>query len=315
MKKILYAIVAAALFAAVDAFAGNDEISIYSLDNLPAKVYYTSTAPITQGNDCRTAVVLIHGWNGGVKSHKTCVPLKKSLGEGAYLIAPHFPTYLAMEKHKTAEDGRAMWNDSWQKNLSKLGRALDDWRGGGDARGTTLSSFDVIDSIFTILGDKKLYPKLKNVTLMGFSAGGQFVGRYVAVGRGFVRKGVKINYIALSPSTQLRFEPDMPWHYGLAGRPRYSAGLSEKEIMHNLETRPTLHGCGTADVGPKSLDVSPEAMHQGENRYDRCQKLEKHIAGYPKWNRKVKFHYFEGVAHEAGKAYADPVVINWILRK
>lgn len=314
MKRYLFA-VAAVLFAAAGAFAGNDGVSLYSLDNLPAKVYYASTAPITQGGDCRTAVVLIHGWGSGIKPISNYDSVKKSLGEGVYLIAPNFPTHLAMEKNRIEEDGRAMWNDSWQKNLTTNGSPDDDWRGGGDARGTTLSSFDVIDSIFTALGDRKLYPKLRKVTLMGFSAGGQFVGRYVAVGRGFVRKGVKINYIALSPSTQLRMDPDVKWHYGLADRPRYGAGLGEKEIMHNLETRPTLHGCGTADVGTGSLDVSPEAMLQGENRYDRCRKLEKYIAGYPKWKRKVKFHYFEGIAHEAGKAYADPVVIDWILER
>lgn len=312
MKRNLFA-AAVVFFTAASAFAGNDEVSLYSLDNLPAKVYYASTAPITKGSDCRTAVVLIHGWGSGVKPNTTYGSVKESLGDGVYIIAPNFPTHLAMEKNRTEEDGRAMWNDSWQKTLNTSGSADDDWRGGGDARGTSLSSFDVIDSIFGILGNRKLYPKLRKVTLMGFSAGGQFVGRYVAVGRGIVRKGVKVNYIALSPSTQLRLDPDVKWHYGLAGRPRYCAGLSEKEIMHNLETRPTLYGCGTADVGTRSLDMCPEAMLQGENRYDRCQKFEKHIAEYPKWKRKVSFHYFEGIAHETEKAYADPVVINWIL--
>lgn len=314
MKKILLS-AAVAFFAATVAFAGNDEVTLYSLDNLPAKVYYASTAPISQGCDCHTAVVLIHGWNSGVLPIKSYDSVKESLGGGVYLIAPNFPTHLAMERNKVEEDGRAMWNDSWQKNLSRPGSSDDDWRGGGDARGTTLSSFDVIDSIFAILGDRKLYPKLRKVTLMGFSAGGQFVGRYVAVGRGFVRKGVKVNYIALSPSTQLRLDPDVKWHYGLSDRPRYCASLSEKEILHNLEKRPALHGCGTADAGSRSLDVSPDAMLQGENRYDRCRKLQEYIAGYPKWNRRVRFHYFEGIAHEAAKAYVDPAVTDWILRK
>lgn len=303
------------LFSAACAFAGNDEISLYSLDNLPAKVFYASTAPVAQGSDCHTAVVLIHGWNSGVKPNTTYDSVKRSLGDGVYIIAPNFPTHLAMERNKVAEDGRAMWNDSWQKTLNTSGSPDDDWRGGGDARGTALSSFDVIDSIFKILGDRKLYPNLRNVTLMGFSAGGQFVGRYVAVGRGFVRRGVKVNYIALSPSTQLRLDPGVKWHYGLADRPRYCAGLSMKEILRNLKSRPTLYGCGTADVGTRSLDVCPEAMLQGENRYDRCRKFEKHVAEYPKWRRKARFHYFEGIAHETEKAFADPVVINWILER
>lgn len=314
MIKNLFA-VAVVLFTATTVFARNEEVSLYCLDSLPAKVYYASTAPITQGCDCRTAVVLIHGWNSGVKPIGTYDSLKKSLGDRVYIIAPNFPTHIAMERNEIKEDGRAMWNDSWQKTLSTSGSANDDWRGGGDARGTTLSSFDVIDNIFKILGDRKLFPRLRKVTLMGFSAGGQFVGRYVAVGRGYVRRGVKIDYIALSPSTHLRFETGVKWHYGLADRPRYSAGLNEKQIMRNLETRSTLYGCGTADVGKRSLDVCPEAMLQGKNRYDRCQKFEEHIAQYPKWSRKVKFHYFDGIAHEAEKAFADEVVIGWILGK
>ena len=90
-------------------------------------------------------------------------------------------------------------NESWGVDLSRHGLPDDDWRGGGDAAGVKLSSFEVVDAILLALGDKQRYPALKRVLVTGFSAGGQFVGRYVAVGKGFVREGVEVGYAAMAP--------------------------------------------------------------------------------------------------------------------
>ena len=298
------------LMAALPAFAANQR---FLLEGMEAPVYYHAPKPIGQGDDGSTVIILIHGWSGGIKEYGVLSDLQERL-PGVYMICPCFPRREIMEKAGLEPDGRALWNDSWSADLSKKGSAGDDWRGGGDAGGTEMSSFDVIDSILESLSDKRLYPNLKRVVISGFSAGGQFVGRYVAVGRGFVRSGVKVDYAAMSPSTHLLYDSGTDWHYGIANRPRYSSGLSERQIMKNLTSRRVLFGCGDRDVTPGSLDVTPQAMMQGASRYERYLNFINHVEAWPKWKRNLSFHTFEGIAHESGKAYRDAVLLEYLGR-
>ena len=123
-----------------------------------------------------------------------------------------------MEASRCADDGRAIWNDSWGRDLTVPGKAEDD--------------------------------------------------RYVAVGKGVVRDGVEIRYAAMAPSTILRFDPGTPWHYGLKNRPRYSAGLTDAQILRNLTSRKVFRVCGTRDVKVFpfcSLDSCLPAMLQGRS--------------------------------------------------
>jgi hypothetical protein len=245
----------------------------------------------------------------------------KCFGEDVpYVIAPLFPRDDLAEKKFGKVEGLATWNRSWSKdfrvNLAVPGKAEDDWRGGGDAMGTALSSYDVVDRIFALFGDRRRFPNLKKVVLTGFSAGGQFVGRYAAVGKGNVREGVKIAYAAMAPSTELRFDPEVRWHYGLKGRPRYAATLTEEDIMRNLSSRRVWRGCGSKDVLGRphtALDSCPEAMAQGANRFDRFRKFESYLTAFPKWSEQVSFHVFEGLGHDSAAAYRDPALIAYMV--
>ena len=179
------------------------------------KLFYDAYRQIESGSRAEVAVVLIHGWGGHVR---TLLPIfTKALSARVesedltpYVIAPQFPRRETMASNKEPEDGRAVWCDSWaneEKHPDQMGSAADDWRGGGDANGTSFSSYDYIDAIFSKFADRAKYPNLRKVVLAGFSAGGQFAGRYAATGKGVVRDGVKVVYIAMSPSTEFRFEP------------------------------------------------------------------------------------------------------------
>jgi len=172
----------------------------------------------------------------------------------------------------------------------------------------------VVDRIFARLADSRKYPNLKRVIRAGFSAGGQFVGRYAAVGKGVVRPGVTLDYVALSPSTELRFDPEVPWHYGLKDRPRYSATLTDDQILANLSARRVWWGCGARDTGDRSLDRSPAARAQGENRLMRFRNFRDHVQKFPAWAKQVSFREFSGLGHEASKAYADPELQRFLFR-
>ena len=292
----------------------------FQIAGTPAPVYYYASHRIEDGSRCETAAVIIHGWGGGFALGRAEEPFAAALAKAAgpsnvapYVIAPLFPRKRLLVKKGIKDNGRAIWNESWGVDLSRHGLPDDDWRGGGDAAGVKLSSFEVVDAILLALGDKQRYPALKRVLVTGFSAGGQFVGRYVAVGKGFVREGVEVRYAAMAPSTELRLDDDVTWHYGLKGRPRYSAQLTREQILKNLSSRRVWRACGTKDVLGKSLDVCPEAMMQGENRYVRFRNLETYLKQFPTWEKQVSFHAIEGVGHESPVVYTRKEFIDYAL--
>ncbi len=299
----------AALLLLCTGVAAYPQSSAFELDGLAGPVYYDASKAIEEGDGGEIVVVMIHGLDGGLAPVSAQSSLEKALG-GIYVIAPRFPRLQTFEKRHLADDGRPHWNDSWSAITAQKGDAADDWRGGGDANGFRLSSFDVVDRLFAKLADRKLYPNLKKVVLVGFSAGGQFVSRYAAVGRGKVRRGVRVEYASMSGATYLFFNPDSPWHYGLEGRPRYCAGISLKKIMSNLCSRRVFYACGELDDGVG--DRCQPSLEQGASRRERFENLQEHIHGFPRWEKMVSFYLIPGISHEAGRAYADPVFVDFV---
>ena len=296
----------------------------YTLDGLSAPVHYFAAQPLSAGDPCEVAFVVVHGWGDNPKTPTSeALPFREAartmLGPEAvqpFVVTASFPRRKLMKHFGLAEDGRAIWNDSWDVPLTERGKPDDDWRGGGDANGTTLSSFDVIDRIFDELSDTNRFPRLRRVVLAGFSAGGQFVGRYAAVGKGQVRKGVELEYMALAPSTELRLDDDIVWHYGLKDRPRYSRNLTREQIYANLSSRRVWRACGVNDTKGRpytSLDSCPEAIRQGENRFVRFRNFEEYLKGFPEWKRMVSFYAIPEIGHECLRAYVDPTFVRFVL--
>ena len=308
MNRIL--LVAGAVAAGLALAARADRFQVQGVS--PA-VHYDADKAIEAGDAAvETAVIHIHGWGGGIKAEGK--PLRSSLaGKNVYIVSPLFPRREKIKPGAVEDDGRAMWGRAFDvpdapdtPNLPQF-----DWRGGGDALGTRLSSFDVIDTLLSRLCDTRLFPKLRRIVLVGFSAGGQFVGRYVAVGKGAVRAGVTLDYAVIAPSTELLLNDDEPWHYGLRDRARYAAAVPKERIMANLAARRVWRGCGTEDVKPGALDKSPVAVKQGKNRYDRYRNFQRYVGGYPDWNARLSFHDIPGVGH-SGKVFEDPALLAYI---
>ena len=282
----------------------------FAMEGLSPAVYYDAAHAVTAGDrDADLGVIVVHGWGGGVKpaARDTLQANLTTRGAKPFIVSPLFPSRMALEKAKI-KDGRAMWCN-WQNNIRS---PADDWRGGGDATGTGISSFEVVDRLIETLSDKNLYPAMKRIVLLGFSAGGQFVGRYAAVGKCPSRAGIKVEFADIAPSTELRLDDDVDWHYGLRNRPRYSAALSREAILANLSSRRVWRGCGTADVSQGgALDKSPAAMAQGLNRYDRFRNFRDYLKDFPDWAKQTSFHDIPGVAH-SGKVFDDPNLLDFI---
>ena len=295
----------------------------FEFPGLEARVFYNAESPLEKGSPATLAVVHVHGWGGGAGVAKEEIPLIQALHAAMkpddvppYVISPLFARRAILKRKKEPVDGRAIWNDSWRGSLTDAVAPNDDWRGGGDAVGTHLSSYDVIDRIFATFIDKSRFPNLKRVVMTGYSAGGQFVGRYAAVGKGIVREGITLGYAAMAPSTELRLDTSVSWHYGLKNRPRYSAALTYNQILGNLSRRRVWRGCGDADTkgpGQTALDVSPAAITQGMNRYERFLNFKEYLKQFPAWEKQVSFHTFKGMGHQNSAAHSSPALIAFIV--
>ncbi len=295
----------------------------FEFSGLEARVFYNAESPLEKGSTATLAVVHVHGWGSGVGVAREEIPLIQALRAATkpgdvppYVISPLFPRRAILKRLNEPVDGRAIWNDSWRGSLADAVAPNDDWRGGGDAVGTHLSSYDVIDLIFATFSDKSRFPNLKRVVMTGYSAGGQFVGRYAAVGKGTVREGITLEYAAMAPSTELRLDPNASWHYGLKNRPRYSAALTFDQILGNLSRRRVWRGCGDADTkgpGQTALDVSPSAITQGKNRYERFLNFKEYLKQFPAWEKQVSFYTFKGMSHNNAAAHSSPALISFIV--
>ena len=80
------------------------------------------------------------------------------------------------------------------------------WMEGGAAKGSSVTSFAALDQLLADL--KQRWPRLQNVTVTGFSAGGQFVQHYI----GFAHPpaDMTVRYVVADPGTWLYFDEVRP---------------------------------------------------------------------------------------------------------
>jgi pimeloyl-ACP methyl ester carboxylesterase len=157
----------------------------------------------------------------------------------------------------------------------------DDWRGGGPGAGVPgVTSYGVIDELIRKFADKKKFPLLKHVVLMGHSAGGQFLSRYAAASK-LDPAGVSVRYVVSNPSSYLYLDASRPgpvagcagfnqWKYGMENKTGYAAGMDDSLMVKNLARRDVVYLLGEYDVTPQfGFDASCGAMAQGPNRLKR----------------------------------------------
>ncbi|MGA8400025.1 MAG: hypothetical protein WB697_09050, partial [Stellaceae bacterium] len=120
--------------------------------------------------DIRRAVIVVHGYNRNAADYARNM---MALGPPAdtLVVAPQFLAPEDIAAHQLP-DSVLRWD-------------LENWEDGNPALGpTALSAFDGFDAILAKLTDRTIFPNLSRIVLAGFSAGGQVVQRYAAVGKG-----------------------------------------------------------------------------------------------------------------------------------
>lgn len=203
---------------------------------------------------------------------------------------------------------------------------VEGWKGGYPALGPApLSAFGAMDSLLARLAPEPGPDPA--VVVFGNSAGGQFVNRYAAVGRGpdvLAARGLRVRFVVANPSTYLYFGRERPvavpggahvndWRYGFDRAPGYvdAAPENPRSSLERYLGREVTIVLGELDRDSASLllEVSPAAMAQGANRLDRGLGYDQHVrglaraAGLPFRHRLIRL---AGVGHTAADVLAAP---------
>jgi len=282
-------------------------------------VAYLASAPLRQAQpQVQIAIFVVHGSDRDDEGNfARIMAAARTSGKGptTLVLAPRFKTV----DDRPGADEHVWTNDGWPSG--------DLSRDGKDAAGR-LSSFAVLDRLFAELSDTTRFPGLRRIVLVGHSAGGQLVNRYVAVGRlGEAAEGasgrLEYRFVIANPSSYLylddrrpvsrsdRFEPPRQpppgyndWRHGLERRNAYAARLSVDEIRANVFSRTAYYLIGTVDTKrDRFLSVSPPSMLEGENRYDRWEKFRRYVGLFPEWRDHAVFAEVLGAGHSGTQMF------------
>jgi pimeloyl-ACP methyl ester carboxylesterase len=223
-----------------------------------------------------TAVIVVHGTGRNADDYYDSIA--QNADAQTEVIAPWFQT-----DDDDPRSGDAYWANGGDTS----------WKDGGDALYPDgLSSFAAMDRLLAVLNDKQEFPHLTRITIVGHSAGGQFVQRYAAGGE--VPAATPTRFVVANPSSYLYLSPERPdstdgcsgyndYKYGLDHLNDYMAAGGPDMIKQRYTSRPVTYLLGEDDIYQNhSIDDSCEAQAQGENRLARGENYAAMIASqYP----------------------------------
>ena len=304
---------------------------VFEEDHQKLSIPIVSSDPLDiNNNETEYLIIMIHG--GGlnvVNTFETGQQFIESLkmSKDRFLIlAPQI-----IEGVKLKEKGILFWDHRWKGGGMSLSTGLN--------KGLpSLSSFEVMDRLIDV--SIKLNPNIHRITILGHSAGGQFVVRYAAINSRnefLEQQGVSIRYVVANPSSylyldQTRFHFNSKgeilitsrenlmncpgynkYKYGLEELYGYAETLSPQLIRTRLLTRPVMFVLGSADTDRNwSLDKSCEGEAQGENRFQRGLLYKHHLGHFVKTSLESQHIWLEipEVGHDATEIFTHPKFIT-----
>lgn len=273
------------------------------------------------------AVVLVHGIRRNADEYfQSGLHLLKQAGltpTDTLLLAPNFLT--ESDRHTAAD--MPLWpRDEWMQGTPS----------GGDRPG--IAAFAVLDDLLAYLGDRERFPRMREIIMIGHSAGGQLMQRYTLTGRAdqaLATRGIAVRYVVSSPSSYLylddsrwqaaAFEPPADrscpnynrYRYGLEGSPVYltEQSLSPKQLLRRYATRDVTYMVGELDKNPQDrvMDRDCGAMLQGRTRVERqltYMQYERFLAA--KWGMEINHRQFQVTAagHNAAQLFSTKSVAD-----
>ncbi len=195
------------------------------------------------------------------------------------------------------------------------------WPGGSDAIAPApISSYEVFDAMIARLSDARRFPNLREIAVVGHSAGGQIVQRYAVVGKApqlDAGARVPVHLVVSNPSSYFYFTDWRPvpqrdcvdfdqWRYGPRGAPRYVADAAAAMEARYAGRRVT-YLMGTADVNPNEddLDRSCGGEAQGPYRFMRAKYYIAYIARRHPRGTNQDYAFVAGVPHDNRRMFTS----------
>ncbi|MCP3803039.1 hypothetical protein NLX83_27565 [Allokutzneria sp. A3M-2-11 16] len=257
-----------------------------------ARLPYHHTHSLNGATEPTAAVVVVHGTGRNARGYfdATVKAAEHAGARGTLVIAPHF---------QTSDDKPAKGDVYWTN-----GDATS-WKDGGDSVSKgDISSFAAMDEVLARLSDKSRFPKLNRITVIGHSAGGQFVQRYAA---GSPAATPSTRFVTANASSYLYFTAKRPapigkcpeydnYKYGVQRLNRYMAG---KPLQQQYTDRAVTYLLGGDDIHQNhSIDDSCSAKAQGKHRLERGRN---HFAAFPSAAHKLVVA--PGIGHDHAKLF------------
>ncbi len=283
-------------------------LDTFSLDSGGTIPLYR-TDSLIRNSALTRAVIVIHG-NRRDADHYFGALVDAARAEGrpadTLLLAPRF---------QTAKDHPSPGQHYWSKSGWKIGNRSRD--------AARISSFAVLDQLLSVVcpTDSALFPRMKNIVIIGHSAGGQFVQRYAAGGAGCPNSSVEIRYVVMNPSSYLYVDGRRradgqgafrknrfgcwdydEYKYGMGDLNAYMEKVGKERLRKQLFDRPVYYLAGERDIRPdsSSLDKSCEAGLQGPNRLARHRNYRDYTQLFDAWRGSV-FLTIPDVGHQGSK--------------
>jgi len=196
------------------------------------------------------------------------------------------------------------------------------WSSGGWKRGDKcktskrVSSFQVLHELISSFK----FTDLKEIMIVGHSAGGQFVQR-LALG-GYEDPRFNYTYVVMNPSSYCyidghRLKPitgGTQWNeykYGMEDRNSFMREKDSMKMVVEYLARNVYIALGEDDVkSGGTLDENYEAMCQGDNRLERGKLFFQHMNNYAANNHKLML--VPGVGHSGSKMIQSPQLVQLI---
>lgn len=260
----------------------------------------------------KRAVIVVHGTSQNPGSYFSYIINNTEalgLSTESMVIAPFFKE---LENNPGTND--LYWSTGWRSgNLSQNS-------------GPRYSSFDVGDFLLLQLKDKTRFPNLKQITVVGHSAGGQYLQRF-ALGTQIPNDmpEYQFSFVVANPSSYAYLDnrrridtsttdfgvPSTScstynnWAYGLDALNSYMSRVSVSQLIAQYLPRKVTYLSGGADtVRDTNLVVTCEADLQGLNRNERERTYANHIETfYP--NNNHRYLEVPNVGHSASGMFGS----------
>jgi pimeloyl-ACP methyl ester carboxylesterase len=277
--------------------------------------YYGSSS-LEGDKNAQRAIIVVHGVLRDADYYYDTAreSVRDAHAADTIVVAPQFVEPADLAGHKVPAQ-TLRWDGKWPGGSPALAPA-------------PISSYAVFDAMIARLADRRRFPAMREIVLVGHSAGGQIVQRYAVVGRAPQLDApgpVPVRLIVANPSSYFYFSDDRPvrerncpdynqWRYGLRGAPPYVTGTAE-ELEARYVRRHVTYLLGTADTNPNEddLDRSCGGEAQGPYRFARGKNYIAYMHKRHPGGTAQDYAFVRGVPHDSRRMFRSACGIGTIF--